>query len=102
MGHPLRQVVFDRVLVDLNTQCDFLLSKGAAPVANRLTVLPNVRRVMNWARLPRRPVQRTIVIQAANVSTVAAVRWEVCPAFEVSNGCEAATADNISPGEIIA
>ncbi len=60
MGHPLRQVVFDRVLVDLNTQCDFLLSKGAAPVANRVAVLPNVRRVMNWARLGRVPVISTI------------------------------------------
>ncbi len=60
MGHPLRQAVFDRVLIDLNTQCDFLLSKGAAPVANRVAVLPNVRRVMNWARLERIPVISTI------------------------------------------
>lgn len=41
----------DRVLVDLNTQCDFLLPRGALPVSNRVEVLPKIRQLMNWARL---------------------------------------------------
>ena len=40
-----------RVLVDLNTQCDFLLPRGALPVSNRAEVLPKIRQLMNWARL---------------------------------------------------
>lgn len=60
MGHASRQTVYDRVLVDLNTQCDFLLPRGAVPVANRQAVLPNIRRLMSWARLERIPVLSTI------------------------------------------
>jgi len=45
-----------RVLVDLNTQCDFLLPKGALPVWNRKDILPNIRRLMSWARTSRVPV----------------------------------------------
>lgn len=46
----------DRVLVDINTQCDFLLPNGSVPVANRARVLPNIRKLMNWARLAGVPV----------------------------------------------
>ena len=41
----------DRVLLDMNTQCDLLLPKGAMPVINRAEVLPNIRRLMSWARV---------------------------------------------------
>lgn len=51
-----RRAGIDQILVDLNTQCDFLLPGGALPVANRAEVLPNVRHLMNWARIKRVPV----------------------------------------------
>lgn len=60
MSSSVRQGCFDRVLIDLNTQCDFLLPRGAVPVANREQMLPNVRRLMSWARNTRLPVISTI------------------------------------------
>ena len=48
------------VLVDINTQCDFLLQKGAVPVSNRTAVVESVRKLMNWARLSRMPVISTL------------------------------------------
>lgn len=51
-----RRPTFDRILIDLNTQFDFLLPGGAMPVANRSTALPNIRRLMNWARLQEVPI----------------------------------------------
>lgn len=56
MSHSTRSGPINRVLVDLNTQCDFLLPKGALPVSNRKEVLPNIRNLMNWARNKRLPV----------------------------------------------
>src|SRR5262245_50540367 len=56
MSSSSRGSSFDRVLVDMNTQCDFLLPKGALPVANRNHILPNIRKLMNWARNQRMPV----------------------------------------------
>ena len=46
----------DRVLLDMNTQCDLLLPRGAMPVINRAEVLPNIRRLTNWARVESLPV----------------------------------------------
>jgi|GEM_PF-610752 len=45
-----------RVLLDVNTQCDFLLPRGALPVANRAEVLPNVHRIMRWGRINGIPI----------------------------------------------
>jgi len=45
-----------RVLIDLNTQCDFLLPGGALPVSNRDHILPRIRALMTWARNERVPV----------------------------------------------
>lgn len=56
MGSAPRRGTFPRVLVDLNTQCDFLLSRGALPVANREQIIPTIRRIMAWARIRRHPV----------------------------------------------
>lgn len=56
MSIQMRHSSFERVLLDMNTQCDFLLPKGALPVANRAEVLPNIRRIMNWGRVGRYPV----------------------------------------------
>ncbi len=51
-----RRSSFGRILVDMNTQCDFLLPNGAVPVANRAQILPNIRRLMNWGRLQDLPI----------------------------------------------
>lgn len=56
MSASTRGNALDRVLVDINTQCDFLLPNGAVPVANRTQVLPNIRKLMNWARIADVPV----------------------------------------------
>lgn len=47
---------FECILFDLNTQCDLFLPKGALPVVNRAEVLPNIGRIMNWARVGSVPV----------------------------------------------
>ncbi len=56
MSNPTRRIWFDQVLLDMNTQCDFLLPKGALPVANRAEILPNIRRIMNWGRVQAAPM----------------------------------------------
>jgi len=56
MNTSARGGSLDRVLIDLNTQCDFLLPGGALPVANRADVVPRIRRLMNWARAENVPV----------------------------------------------
>lgn len=40
-----------RVIVDVDTQKDFLLAEGKACVHNHRRVLQNIRRVMAWARM---------------------------------------------------
>jgi nicotinamidase-related amidase len=49
-----------RVLVDLNTQRDFLCPNGAVRVLNWIFVLPRVRALMRWARRARVPVISSI------------------------------------------
>lgn len=56
MTSHARRYSFDRILVDLNTQCDLLLPKGALPVTNRTEILPNIRRLMIWARTEQLPM----------------------------------------------
>ncbi|HWL93040.1 MAG TPA: isochorismatase family protein [Phycisphaerae bacterium] len=51
-----RRVALERILLDLNTQCDFLLPGGALPVSNRGEIMPRIRQLMNWARLHQTPV----------------------------------------------
>jgi len=60
MSSSARRHSFARILVDLNTQYDFLLPSGAMPVANRRDIIVNIRRLMNWARLERLPVISTL------------------------------------------
>ncbi len=50
MSNPSHRGPVTRVLLDVNTQCDFLLPRGAVPVANRGEVLPNIHRIMRWGR----------------------------------------------------
>lgn len=56
MNTSARGGSLDRVLIDLNTQCDFLLPGGALPVANRAELVPKIRKLMNWARTEHVPV----------------------------------------------
>lgn len=51
-----RRISLQRVLVDLNTQADFLLPDGAFPVSNRDTMLPAIQRLMKFAREERIPI----------------------------------------------
>lgn len=44
------------ILLDLNTQYDLFLSKGALPVVNRVEAMSNIGRIMSWARLKSVPV----------------------------------------------
>ncbi len=50
MLRPLGSLRRRRVLVDIDTQRDFLLSDGAVCVRNHRRVLANIRRISAWAR----------------------------------------------------
>ncbi|MHC4110349.1 MAG: cysteine hydrolase family protein [Planctomycetota bacterium] len=45
-----------RILVDINTQRDFLLAEGNACIRNHRRVLSHIRRMMAWARTNNVPV----------------------------------------------
>ena len=45
-----------RVLIDINTQRDFLLAGGNACIRNHRRVLSHIRRMMAWARINNVPV----------------------------------------------
>jgi len=45
-----------QVLIDVDTQKDFLLAEGKACVRNHRRVLGHIRRVMAWARVRRIPI----------------------------------------------
>lgn len=60
MSQQAQRGAASRVLLDMNTQCDFLLARGAVPVSNRAAVIEAVRKLMNWARLSRMPVISTL------------------------------------------
>lgn len=58
----IRQLIKSRrrqVLIDINTQKDFLLAKGNACTRNHRKILANVRRMMAWARYKNIPVIST-------------------------------------------
>jgi nicotinamidase-related amidase len=50
MFRQLRKVQRRRILIDIDTQRDFLLGGGRASIKNHKRVLANVRRMMAWAR----------------------------------------------------
>jgi len=45
-----------RILIDINTQRDFLLAEGNACIRNHRRVLAHIRRVMAWARYKNIPM----------------------------------------------
>ena len=42
-----------QILIDLCTQRDFLSPEGAVPVSELSTLIPNIRRVIVWAKRNR-------------------------------------------------
>jgi nicotinamidase-related amidase len=54
------------ILLDIDTQCDFLLAEGKACVWNHSEVLANIRRIMAWARHRNIPVISTAEVRSDN------------------------------------
>jgi len=55
----IRQLMKSRrkfILVDVNTQKDYLLANGNARIRNHRRVLANIRRILAWARMKHIPV----------------------------------------------
>ena len=55
-----------QVLVDIDTQKDFLLAEGKACIRNHRRVLAHIRRVMAWARSKDIPIISTCEVYPAN------------------------------------
>ncbi|UCG60061.1 MAG: isochorismatase family protein [Phycisphaerales bacterium] len=55
-----------QVLIDVNTQIDFLIAEGKACVRNHRRVLAHIRRVMAWARSRGIPIISTCEIYPEN------------------------------------
>jgi nicotinamidase-related amidase len=54
------------LLLDIDTQRDFLLAAGNACIPNHAQVLANIRRVMAWARLENVPIISTAEVHYNN------------------------------------
>jgi len=61
--HPRRRC---HLLIDIDTQKDFLLPTGRACVRNQAEVLTNIRRIMAWARHENVPVISTAEVYPNN------------------------------------
>jgi nicotinamidase-related amidase len=55
-----------QILIDINTQKDFLLAEGKACIRNHRRVLAHIRRVMAWARASNIPVISTAEVYPDN------------------------------------
>jgi nicotinamidase-related amidase len=55
-----------QILVDIDTQKDFLLAGGKACIGNHRRVLAHIRRVMAWARYRNVPIISTAEVHANN------------------------------------
>jgi nicotinamidase-related amidase len=55
-----------QILVDIDTQKDFLLVSGKACIRNHRRVLANIRRVMAWARIHGIPIISTAEVYSNN------------------------------------
>ena len=61
--HPKRRC---HLLIDIDTQKDFLLPTGCARVRNQAEVLAKIRRIMTWARRENVPVISTVEVYPNN------------------------------------
>jgi nicotinamidase-related amidase len=66
MIQPLIRRLRRRVLVDVDTQRDFLVAEGSACVRNHRRVLSNIRRVAAWARVNNINMVSTFQVYARN------------------------------------
>jgi len=55
-----------RILIDINTQKDFLLAGGKACIRNHRRVLSHIRRIMAWARANNIPIISTVEVYPDN------------------------------------
>ena len=55
-----------QILIDIDTQRDFLLAEGKACIRNHRRVLAHIRRVMAWARLMHVPIISTAEVYPSN------------------------------------
>ncbi|MBN2183522.1 MAG: isochorismatase family protein [Sedimentisphaerales bacterium] len=55
-----------QILIDIDTQKDFLLVSGKACIRNHRRVLANIRRVMAWARIHDIPIISTAEVYSNN------------------------------------
>lgn len=55
-----------QILVDIDTQKDFLLAEGKACIRNHRRVLAHIRRVMAWARVQHVPIISTAEVYPDN------------------------------------
>lgn len=60
MIRPILTLRRRRVVVDVDSQCDFFLAEGSQCVRNHRRVLANMRRIMAWARLSNVRVISTV------------------------------------------
>jgi len=63
---PLIRAQRRQIIIDVNTQKDFLLVEGKACVKNHRRVLAHIRRVMAWARYNNVPIISTAEVYANN------------------------------------
>ncbi len=66
MIRPLMRRLRRRVLIDVDTQRDFLVADGAACVRNHRRVLSNIRRMAAWARRNGVRTVSTVQIHSTN------------------------------------
>lgn len=50
------QPIYECIIIDVNTQIDFLTSEGALPVANLDDILPNIKKIFAWAKKHKLPI----------------------------------------------
>jgi nicotinamidase-related amidase len=55
-----------QILIDIDTQRDFLLAEGKACIRNHRRVLAHIRRVMAWARFLHIPIVSTAEVYPSN------------------------------------
>jgi nicotinamidase-related amidase len=51
-----RQPIYDCVVVDMNTQRDFLSGEGILPIRNRQEILEKIQKLMEWTKVHRLPM----------------------------------------------
>jgi nicotinamidase-related amidase len=54
------------VIIDVNTQRDFMLAEGKACIRNHRRILAHIRRVMAWARIKNIPIISTCYVYPSN------------------------------------